>query len=81
MYKKLPIDFSIPEDLEELIDQYVTFLNTGKGIADDYYRTEIQLCLNWCYREHLLSDDRIKLLRDYYQHKGIKRTANTANTK
>lgn len=71
-YSKLKINYQIPADLSDIIDEYVTFLNTGAGIADDYYRTEIQLILNWCYREHKLSDDKIKELRDYYQEGGIK---------
>ena len=78
MYKKLNINYDIPEDLSDMIDQYVTFLNTGKGLADaeDYYTTEIQLILNWCYRERLLSEDKIHHLRDYYQHGGIKKDRN-----
>ncbi len=76
MYKPLNIDFEITEELQQLIDEYVHYLNTGEGIADDYYRTEIQLELNFCFREHKLSDDQIALLRDYYQHKGILKEKN-----
>lgn len=71
MYEPLKIDFTITEELKELIDQYVHYLNTGEGIADDYYRTEIQLELNACYRNHEMTDEQINLLREYYQHKGI----------
>ena len=40
-YVKLSINYHIPNDLSNIIDEYVVFLNTGEGIADDYYRTEI----------------------------------------
>ncbi len=73
MYKKLQINFKITPELEALIDEYVNYLNSGREDIDDYYRTEIQLELNFCYREHLLADEEIKMLRDYYQHQGIKR--------
>lgn len=76
MYKKLEIDFEITEELEKLIDEYVHHLNTGEGLPDDYYRTEIQLELNFCVRERLLNNEQIKLLRDYYQYRGIERNNN-----
>lgn len=78
MYKKLPISYKIPNELEDIINQYVIFLNTGKGLtdADDYYTTEIQLILNWCFREQLLSEEQIKELRNYYQRGGIKKGEN-----
>lgn len=72
-YVKLSINYHIPHDLSDIINEYVIFLNTGEGIADDYYRTEIQMILNWCFREHKLSDKQIQELRDYYQEGGIKR--------
>lgn len=72
-YSKLKIDYEIPEELSNMIDEYVCFLNTGEGIADDYYRTEIQLILNWCYRERKLSNAKIDELRAYYQEGGILR--------
>lgn len=74
-YEKLKINYKIPEELDQLFDEYVTWLNTGNGVADDYYRTEIQMTLNWCYREALLPEDKIQELRDYYQRKGIRRRA------
>ena len=73
MYEKLEIDFAIPEDLEEAIDIYVNVLNTQERPADDCYRSEIMVILNWCYRERLLTDEQLKMLRDYYVHKGIHR--------
>ncbi len=73
VYKKLEIGFEITPELDRLLTDYVDYLNTGKGLPEDYHRTEIQLELNFCYREHLLKDDQIQLLRDYYQHNGIKK--------
>jgi len=70
-YHPLLIDFSIPEDLSDIIDEYVDYLNNSDHSSIDYYKTEIQLILNWCYRESLLSEDNITLLRDYYQRDGI----------
>lgn len=73
-YKKLKVSQKLPADLEDMTDQYVTFLNTGEGLAtgDDYYTTEIMLILNWCYRERLLPEETIQELREYYQYGGIK---------
>lgn len=70
-YHPLSIDFDIPEDLSDIIDEYVDYLNNSDHSSIDYYKTEIQLILNWCYRESLLSEDNIQLLRDYYQRDGI----------
>lgn len=72
-YKKLDIDYELPDDLENAINDYVHFLNTGEGLADtpDYYTMEIMLSLNWCYRDRILNEDQIRELRDYYQHGGI----------
>ena len=72
-YNKLDIDFEIPAELQDVIEQYVTYLNNSDGSLDDCYRTEIQLELNHCYRNGLLSAQQIELLRDYYQRQGIKR--------
>ena len=73
-YRKLNIRQKLPEDLEDMIDQYVAFLNTGKGLAscEDYYTTEIMLILNWCYRARILPEETIQTLRGYYQYGGIK---------
>ena len=70
-YHQLPINFAIPEDLSDIIDEYVDYLNNSDRSSIDYYKTEIQLILNWCYRESLLDDEKIQLLRDYYQYDGI----------
>lgn len=67
-YKALEIDFKIPEDLQDMIDQYVKYLNESDHTSIDYYETEIKMILNWCYRETLLTDDQIELLRDYYEN-------------
>ncbi len=45
---------------------YKTDTHHWAELCIDYYRTEIQLELNFCYREHKLSDEQIRLLRAYY---------------
>jgi len=70
-YHHLHIDFDIPDDLRDIIDEYVDYLNNSDHSSKDYYTMEIMLILNWCYRESLLSDDKIQLLREYYQYGGI----------
>lgn len=70
-YHRLSLNFDIPEDLSDIIDEYVDYLNNSDHSSKDYYTTEIQLILNWCYRESLLSDDNIQLLREYYQYGGV----------
>ncbi len=70
-YKLLSIDFSIPDDLSDIINQYVDYLNDSDHTSIDYYETEIQLTLNWCFRNSLLTDEQISLLRNYYQRGGI----------
>lgn len=70
-YKPLSIDYEIPVDLQEEIDNYIDNLNNDNGSSEDCYRTEIMCILNWCYREGILPDDKIAELREYYQNKGI----------
>lgn len=70
-YKPLLIDFEIPDDLKDMINQYLQYLNKGDRTSDDYYKTEIKLILNWCLRESLLTENQIALLRNYYQNDGI----------
>ena len=70
-YTSLPINFIIPEELSDIIIQYVDYLNNSDHESIDYYETEIRLILNWCYRESLLTDEQIQLMRDYYQDGGI----------
>ena len=70
-YLPLKIDFEIPEDLQNDIDNFLHCINYNNKSLEDCYRTEIQCTLNWCYREKLLTDDQIHLLREYYQWGGI----------
>lgn len=67
MYKKLDIDFEIPEDLERGIDNFMECINYKNKELEDCYRTEIQCSLKWCCREKLLTEKQIQLLREYYQ--------------
>ena len=66
MLKKLNIDFNIPEDLEDIINEYIEYMNNSDKTAEDYYLTEIKMILNWCKRESLLTQDQIKTIKDYY---------------
>lgn len=72
-YQKLNIDFAIPEELENEIDEYINALNTMEKPPHDCFQAEIMVILNWCYRENILTNEQIKLLRDYYEHGGILR--------
>ena len=70
MYKKLDIDFDIPEELEYYINKYIDDLNNHGGM-DDCYRTEIDFCLkDW---SNGLTDSQVQLLREYYVWEGIKK--------
>lgn len=68
-YKKLGIDFEIPELLERTINEFVIDLNENRGRLADCYEEEIRSLLN-CY-DLCLTEDQIQLLRDYYQWGGI----------
>ncbi len=69
MYKKLEIDFEIPEELDEKINEFVNYINTDeKHLSEDCYRTEIACILKWC---NDLSSDKIEQIKDYYVWGGI----------
>ena len=70
-YTPLPISFEIPEELEDDINRYVDYLNTGETLTEDCYQMEVKTSINWCFREKILTDDQIQLLRDYYLYGGI----------
>ena len=74
-YKPLSINQSLPEDLEIEINRYLDYLNSGDTGVEDCYQTEVNVALNWCRREHLLTEDNIIALKNYYVfggiHKGI----------
>ncbi|MBQ8698660.1 MAG: hypothetical protein IJ521_06645 [Schwartzia sp.] len=74
MYKPLAIDFEIPEELDGTIKAYLHHLNYESGTSVDCYQAEIQVILNWCYRDELLTEKQINLLRDYYQRDGVLRS-------
>ncbi len=64
MLKKLEIDFDIPYELEESIDNLINDVNNKNGRLKDVYQDEINFCLkDW---SNGLTDEQIKLLRDYY---------------
>ena len=72
-YKKLNIDFEIPEELSDTIDKFLDYLNRGEYTMDDCFQEEIRVILNWCKRENILTEDQIELLRNYYQRGGIRK--------
>lgn len=71
MYKKLEIDFELPELLEDAIDKFVEYINTTNGSCEDCYRDEIDFFIKDCMMTHSLTDDQIKIIREYYVWKGI----------
>ena len=70
MYRKLDIEFDIPELLKEEIDSFLEYLNTGGrlGLAD-CYEEDIRSTLNGC--DLCLTDEQVQMLRDYYCRGGI----------
>lgn len=74
MYKLLAVDFELPKELNDTIKAYLHHLNYDSGTSVDCYQAEIQVILNWCLRDELLTEDQIQLLRDYYQRDGIFRS-------
>lgn len=69
MYKKLKIDFDIPEILEDSIDDFVKNLNEQNGSLADCYEQDIRSTLNGC--DECLTEDQINILRNYYVKGGI----------
>lgn len=71
-YKKLDIDFCIPDTVEKEIDRYVNHINFEDGNNEDWYRMEIDLALKEAYdTKGIISRKQFDLLRDYYVFKGI----------
>ena len=69
MYKKLNIDFEIPELLSDGIDGMIHDLNENEGRLADCYQEDIRNTLNGC--DTCLDDEQIELLRNYYCRGGI----------
>ena len=68
-YKRLEIDFEIPEILERTINEFLIDLNEKRGRLADCYEVEIRSLLNCC--DLCLTKDQIELLREYYYRGGI----------
>ena len=68
MYKKLDIDFEIPQLLEDEINEMVDYLNNG-GRFPDCNEEDIRNTLNGC--DLCLEPEQIALLRQYYCRGGI----------
>ena len=69
MYKKLKIDFEVPEILTESFDDFVKNLNEQNGNLADCYEQDIRNTLNGC--DECLTEDQINILRNYYEKGGI----------
>lgn len=69
MYKKLKIDFEVPEILTESFDDFVKNLNEQNGNLADCYEQDIRNTLNGC--DECLTEDQINILRNYYVKGGI----------
>lgn len=69
MYKKLEINFPIPQILEKDIEDFLFNLNNKNGNLADCYEEEIRNVLNGC--EFDLTDEQITQLRNYYCKGGI----------
>jgi len=67
-YVALPVDFEIPNMLEEDIQEFVNALNAGTTLADCYEQT-IRTDLNCCDED--LTPEQDAILRDYYVRGGI----------
>ena len=69
-YRKLELDFPIPKELSDAINEMVDFVNFQRDCsAEDAYRTEIDCILRY-YRKRFLPEQ-MALLKDYYVHRGI----------
>lgn len=71
-YKKLDIDFAIPEILKSSINAFLDDLNEHNGNLADCYEQDIRNTLNGC--DMCLEPEQIALLRDYYVKGGIYRS-------
>ena len=69
MYKKLKIDFEVPEILTESFDDFVKNLNEQNGNLADCYEQDIRNTLNGC--DECLTEDQINILRKYNVKGGI----------
>lgn len=72
-YKKLNIDFEIPELLEDSINDFIVNLNEHNGDLKDCYEADIRNTLNGC--DLCLTAEQISLLREYYCRGGIYKSA------
>ena len=68
-YKKLEIDFPIPELLETGIEEFLIDLNEKGGKMADCYEQDIRSTLNGC--DLCMTEEQIALLRQYYCKGGI----------
>lgn len=68
MYKRLEIDFELPETIEDDIEEMLEYMNNG-GQFPDVYMDNLRSDLN-CYKIDF-EDYQVEMLKDYYCRGGI----------
>jgi len=69
-YHELPITYSLPQILQDTINEFVTYLNsTEDPLHADLYESEIRAILNGCDGD--LTEDQYWELCNYYSLGGI----------
>lgn len=68
-YKKLKIDFEIPEEVEQDIDDMIAYMNKYGHVTADCYMSDLNNLLNGC--DTCMTEEQITLLRNYYVRGGI----------
>lgn len=68
-YKKLDIDFEIPEEVEQDINDLIAYANKYGPLTADCYQSDLNNLLNGC--DTCMSEEQILLLRNYYVRGGI----------
>ena len=70
MYRQLEVDFPIPEFLQDMINEFVDYLNTAEDpLNKDLYESEIRADLNACDMD--LNEEQYWILANYYCFGGI----------
>ncbi len=68
-YKRLPINFELPSELDGAINRFVNHINTESGTSEDCYRSEIEFWLKDAQKG--LTREQYDLLKQYYVLGGI----------
>ncbi len=68
IYKRLEVDFELPDYLEEEIEAFLNHINNENGLSEDCYRVEIQLMIR---DTPSFTAEQKQLLYNYYARGGI----------